>query len=110
MHLACQLMSNFSQDALHLVLLDNWSVWPSGQRMHIFERFRKSYDETRQLIDAPGHIFQCSEMEISISLVCISVLFLWDCYVVVPDSPKLLFFSHDAFGVGRGIESHTAGG
>ena len=36
-----------------LVWFDDWGVWPSGERKHMFERFRDSYGEHRWLSDAP---------------------------------------------------------
>jgi hypothetical protein len=97
-------MRAFTDEATYLVWFDDWSVWPSGQRMHVFERFRLSYGETRRMIDSPGHVFVRDEIEDAISYVTIAALFLWDCYVVAPRGVKLLYLSHDEYGVARGIE------
>jgi hypothetical protein len=97
-------MRSFRDEPVFLVWFDDWSVWPSGQRMHVFDRFRMSYGETRRLIESPGHVFGNREIEDAISFVTLGVLFLWDCYVVTPNRSKLLFVSHDEFGVARGID------
>jgi hypothetical protein len=98
-YLVSQSMRAFNGEPLFLVWFNDWGVWPSGQRMHIFERFRMSYGETRLLIDSPGHVFDQGEMDDAISFVTLAVLFLWDCYVATPKRSKLLFFSHDEYGL-----------
>jgi hypothetical protein len=102
-------MRAFNGEPISLVWFDDWAVWPSGQRMHIFDRFRMSYGETRPLIQSPGHVFGRSEFEDAVSFVTLAVLMLWDCYVVTPQRGKLLFFSHDEFGltkdVGKALEN-----
>ena len=103
-HLVSQGMRAFGSEALFLVWLHDWDAWPSGQRMHVFERFRMSYGETRSLIDSPGHVFDRGEIDDAISFVTLAVLFLWNCYVVTPRRSKLLFFSHDEYGLTEGIE------
>jgi hypothetical protein len=100
-------MQAFGDEPLFLVWFDDWSVWPSGQRMHIFERYRMSYGETRLLINSPGHVFDQGEMEDAISFVTLAVLFLWDCYVVTPNGRKMLFFSHDEYGLAKGLDQDT---
>ena len=104
-HLVSQGMTAFSDSPHFLVWFDDWAVWPSGQRMHIFDRFRMSYGENRLLKDSPGHVFGDNEIEDAISFVTLAVLFLWDCYVVAPKRDKLLFFSHDEFGLMKGIDA-----
>jgi hypothetical protein len=96
-------MEAFGEDPTFLIWFDDWSVWPSGQRMHVFDRFRLAYGERRRLIDSPGHIFDQTEIEDATSFVTIAVLFLWDCYVVAPNCSKLLYFSHDEYGTAKGL-------
>jgi hypothetical protein len=97
-------MQTFGDESHFLVWFDDWAVWPSGQRMHVFDRFRMSYGETRRLIDSPGHLFDGTEIEDGISFVTISTLFLWDCYVVNPGRTKLLYLSHDEYGVAKRVD------
>jgi hypothetical protein len=101
--LVAEKMKAFETLPAFAVWFDDWSVWPSGQRMHIFDRFRSSYGETRNLIASPGHLFQAQELEDAISFVTIGVLFLWDCYVVTPQQTAFLFFSHDEWGLSQEI-------
>jgi hypothetical protein len=81
-----------------LVWFDDWAVWPSGQRMHIFERFLASYGETRPLIEASAFLFAEQEFEDLVSFVTLGVLFLWDVHVVTAKARRLLFYSHDEVG------------
>ncbi len=81
-----------------MVWFNDWGVWPSGERMHIFDRLRKSYGDMRPLSEAPAQMFEAGEIEDAVSFVTVAVLFLWDCYVVTPKETKLLFFSHDEYG------------
>jgi hypothetical protein len=97
-----RVMESFRDESSFLVWFDDWSVWPSGQRMHVFDRVRMSYGETRPLIEAPAHLFDQSEIEDAISFVTVAILFLWDCYVVNPDGTKLLYLSHDEYALMRG--------
>ena len=108
--LVSKAMRAFRDEPIFLVWFHDWSVWQSGQRMHVFDRFRMSYGETRFLIDSPGHLFGTREIEDAISFLTLAVLFLWDCYVVTPKRTKLLFFSHDEYGRAKGIELDIAAG
>jgi hypothetical protein len=74
-YLVSETMAAFKVEPLFLVWFHNWDVWPSGQRMHVFERFRMSYGESRGVLKSLGHIFG-----------------------------KLLFFSHDEYGLTKGID------
>ena len=78
-----------------VVVYAAWGVWPSGERMHLFDRLRASYGETRPLIDAPVHVFAADEFEDAVSFVTLGVLFLWDVDVF---GKEAVFFSHDEYG------------
>ncbi len=71
--------------------------------MHVFDRFRMSYAETRPLIEAPAQLFDQTEIEDATSFVTIAALFLWDCYVVSPSMSKFLYLSHDENGASKGV-------
>ncbi len=78
--------------------ITEWGIFPSSERMHIFEKFRSSYGEERHLINAPGHIFEKAEFEDALSIATLAVLFLWDCFVFNDQGTKTLFYSHDEIG------------
>ena len=96
--LVAQHLEQFRSIGKMLVWFDDWSVWPSGQRMHIFERFVASYGEVRPLIEAPAFLFSEREYEDLVSFVTLGVLFLWDVRVVSAKARRLLFYSHDEIG------------
>jgi len=81
-----------------LLWITEWGVWPSGERMHIFERFRLSYGVDSPLIKHPGHLLTQDEFETTWSLAIFAILFLWDCYVLASNKQVVLFYSHDEFG------------
>jgi hypothetical protein len=85
-----------------LVWFDDWAVWPSGQRMHVFERFLASYGHCSPLIDLPAFLLTSDEHEDAVSFVTIGVLFLWDVHVVGASASPLLFYSHDEYGWAAG--------
>jgi hypothetical protein len=80
-----------------LVWLDDWSVWPTGQWHHLFQRFRLSYGCGDQLIKRPAHVIDKGEMDAAVSIGVYAILMLWDCYVI-SDTGSWVFYSHDECG------------
>ncbi|MDR3685676.1 MAG: hypothetical protein P4L93_01790 [Coriobacteriia bacterium] len=78
-----------------LVWFTEWGVWPSGERPHIFDRFRAAYGETRPLIDVPAFVFSSGEAQDALSFVTLGVLFLWDVNVLGATGQRYLLYSHD---------------
>ena len=71
--------------------------------MHLFDRLRASYGETRGLVETPVHVFAPEEFEDAVSFVTLGVLFLWDVDVFGKEAVK---FSHDevaqaSFSIGK---------
>lgn len=93
-----QLFAGVPADQELMVWFDDWSVWPSGERPHMFERFRDSYGEHRWLSEAPAYVFASSEREDAISFAGFAILFLWDCHVLTAAADTWLFLSHDEIG------------
>ncbi len=91
-------LDRFKDCSSILVWLDAWGVFPSGERMHVFERFRLSYGVKDHLIDKRGHEFGPGEFEDLTSMVTLAVLFLWDCFVLTPSGKPALCFTHDEVG------------
>jgi hypothetical protein len=91
-------LGNLDDSVEHLVWITEWGVWPSSERMHIFDRFRISYGEERPLIDAPCALFDSGEIEDLISYVTLAATFLWDVWVFSPGAKQWLFYSHDEYG------------
>jgi hypothetical protein len=96
--LVAEHLERFRGNGKTLVWFNDWAVWPSGQRMHIFERFLASYGETRPLIETSAFLFAEQEYEDLVSFITLGVLFLWDVHVVGTKASRLLFYSHDEVG------------
>ncbi|MBR0786188.1 hypothetical protein [Bradyrhizobium iriomotense] len=102
-NLVKRVMEEFADTTSLLVWFDDWMVWPSGQWMPLVSRLRQSYGETRRLIDVPAQLFEQGEIEDATSFVVIAVLFLFDCYVICRDQRRMIFFSHDEWGLAKNI-------
>ena len=81
-----------------LIWLGDWAVWPSGQHMPLFSRFRQAFREHRPLIEAPSHLVTPDEIEDGLSILTMSLLFLWDCHLLTASGRDVVFLSHDEFG------------
>lgn len=78
-----------------LLWVDDWAAWPSSQHMALFTRFREALGEHRPLVEAPGHLCNSSELDDATSVLCVSLLFLWDCHVFSSGRKAVFFCSHD---------------
>lgn len=96
--LAKGLISLLDENAEVLVQIGDWSVWPSGQHMPLFDRFRQAFGEGRPLIEAPGHLIQSTERDDAVSILVLSVLYLWNCHVLSAEGDQALFVSHNEYG------------
>jgi hypothetical protein len=88
---------HFRSEKEILIWITEWGIWPSSERMHIFERLRTSYGEKRNLKEAPGNIFNQAEFEDALSLLTLATIFFWDCYVLNGKGDKMIFYSHDEY-------------
>lgn len=92
------LIASIDPNAELFVQIGDWSVWQSGQHMPLFDRFRQVFGESRPLIEAPGHVLAPAEREDAISILVVSVLYLWNCHVLSAHGDQALFVSHDEYG------------
>ncbi|SRR6266568_2734089 len=81
-----------------LIWLGDWTVWESGQHIPLFTRFRQALGEQRPLIEAPGHLVTPAEADDAISIITVSLLFIWNCHVLSASGRDAVFTSHDEFG------------
>jgi len=96
--LAKLLLSLIDPSAGLLMHIGDWAVWPSGQHMPLFERFRQSFGENRPLIEAPAHVLGAAEKADAASILIIAILFLWNCHVLAEGGGEAFFVSHDEDG------------
>jgi hypothetical protein len=99
----------FAEEDETCLWLADWSVWPSGQWRHTFDRLRLSYGISEPLVSRPGHLVVKGDFEAAISVAVYSVLMLWDCYVLGSSGMPFLFYSHDEYGK-RGEQDGAANG
>ena len=81
-----------------LLWTGDWGVWPSGEHMPLFTRFREALGETRPLSEANAHEFDAPQSEDGESLLLLHCLFLWDCWVIAEGGTYIAFFCHDEWG------------
>jgi hypothetical protein len=100
-------MGEFDSATRLLVWYDDWMVWESGQWMPLVLRLRRSYGEARKLIDIPAQLFGDGEIEDATSFAVIAVLFLFDCYVICPEQGRMIYFSHDEWGLAKAVHAQA---
>ncbi len=91
-----------------LVWVTEWGVFPSGQNLHLFYRFRETYGDRRLLHEAPGHL--CLEYESAevVTLVHLGILFGWDVHLIPTAGYARAFVSHHAW-VDFGFDNDAGG-
>jgi hypothetical protein len=77
------------------VYVSGWSVWPSSENLDLFYGYRRSIGETRFLIEAPAHIFESTEHDALVSILCMVFYFIWDAWVFDAGGNALVRISHD---------------
>jgi hypothetical protein len=81
-----------------LLWLGDWSVWPSSAHMPLFTRFREAHGERRSLDDAPGQLLKPGEPDDAISIIVMSLQFVWNCHILASSGRDAAFVSHDEYG------------
>jgi hypothetical protein len=102
-HLVKRFMQEFVNSASLLVWFNDWMVWESGQWMPLVHRLRTSFGESRKIVEIPAQLFASGEIEDATSFAVIAVLFLFDCYIICPDQRRIVFFSHDEWGISKSV-------
>jgi hypothetical protein len=81
-----------------LFWLGDWAVWPSSQHMPLFARLRQALGESRPLIEAPGHLLTPDEADDAVSILVVSLQFVWNCHILTSSGRDAVFVSHDDIG------------
>jgi len=87
-----------------LVWLRNWIVWPSRAHIPLVLRLRQALGCEQSLEEAPGHLFEASEVDDAISLLILSLEFSWDCFLFDANRRFMCFVSHDEYLVLMGTD------
>jgi hypothetical protein len=72
-----------------------WGVWGSSENLDLFYGYRRSFGENRPLIEAPVHLFERTEEDTFISILCMVFYFFWDAWVFDVEGKALVRISHD---------------
>ena len=92
--MARELASLLLRDSLFLYI-SGWMVWPSAEHFDLFDGYRRSLGENRQLSESPVHVFSPGEEAIFTSFLAMSLYFVWDVHIFDPRGSMLVTFSHD---------------
>lgn len=84
-------------DGDRLLWIADWSIWPSGEHFPLWTRFRQTLGERRSLEEAPGCLCTVEDDDDGLSVLVISCLFLWDCWLL-NQTGTAIFISHDEIG------------
>jgi len=90
-----------------LLWITEWSIFPSGENMSLFDAYRSFLGETRSLRDAPGHIFDNKDLPQIECLLDVILYFYWDALLFIDGNSYVLKISHDEFIAvyGKDVES-----
>jgi hypothetical protein len=80
-----------------MLLIDDWSVWPSSEHLPLLTRFRQALGEARPLIECPGHLVTEADGDDAVSIISMSLLFIWDCYGISSSGRDAFYLSHDEY-------------
>lgn len=72
-----------------------WGV--ATEHLDLFYGYRRSFGEKRPLIDAPVHLFERTDEDAFISVLCMVFFFSWDASVFDLAGRSLLQTSHDGW-------------
>ncbi len=78
-----------------LFWITSHGVWPSSENMDLFEGYRSYLGETKPLFDAPGHVFDKTDLAALQTLLGISLYFFWDAVLIEGTMGLVVRFSHD---------------
>jgi hypothetical protein len=77
------------------IYVSGWGVWGSSENLDLFYGYRRSFGENRPLIEAPVHLFEPTEEDTFVSILCMVFYFVWDAWVFDIEGKALVRISHD---------------
>ena len=77
------------------IYVSGWGVWGSSENLDLFYGYRRSFGENRPLIEAPVHLFEPTEENTFVSILCMVFYFIWDAWVFDIEGKVLVRVSHD---------------
>lgn len=95
--LGLDLAAAIAKEPPGLFWITGYGVWKSSENMDLFTGYRKSLGEIRSLSEAPGHLFDHSDVSSLGSLLSIALYFFWDASLVERSGESLVRVSHDEY-------------
>ncbi len=80
-----------------LLWINEFGIWPSSEYRLIFDALRQSFNESRPLQAAPGHVFSAADMDILGAMLAVALYFSWGALLVRGDIELIARISHDDF-------------
>ncbi len=80
-----------------LIWLREWGVWPSSEFPQLWDEIRERHGEHRWIIDAPGHLFSETEMDLASGMARLVILFGWDALICSIPGSFVVSISHEEF-------------
>jgi hypothetical protein len=71
-----------------------WGIFPSAENTRLFDGYRRSLGEARDIRLAPGHVFDASDLDEIECLLDLALYFFWDAVIFVGQGAAVQF-SHD---------------
>jgi hypothetical protein len=73
-----------------LVHVTDWPTYEPAE-MAVVDALRHAWDESRNLIDAPGHLFPAEESELAVALFGHTGNYEWNAYLYLPNDLATLY-------------------
>lgn len=89
------------------IYVSGWGVWGSSENLDLFYGYRRSFGESRPLIEAPVHLFERTEEDTFVSILCMVFYFVWDAWVFDIEGKALVRISHDEWLEVRADDDET---
>jgi hypothetical protein len=77
------------------IYVTSWSI--ATEHLDLFYGYRRSKGENRPLIEAPIHLFQPTDQDALVSVLCVALLFSWDASIFDLRGKSLVQTSHDGW-------------
>ena len=82
-------------DCQILLWITGWGVWPSSENWDLFNGYRRSLGETRQIAEAPLHAFGVTDVPALATLLSLVLSFGWDAQLTNTTGAFMFTISHD---------------
>jgi hypothetical protein len=77
--------------------ISEFGIWPSSEDRNLYRRLRSSHGDSRELYEAPAHLFEFSEKPDLETYLGVAMLFGWGGHVVPDPLRVYLYLSHDGW-------------